>query len=87
MCLSTVEKRTAILHLTISSPSNGTIFIHRPFRLCMKSIRSVAIDLDRQVLSVQNLQRDLQNDGQQLSDLKADYQIQAAALLHRYDSG
>ncbi len=41
--------------------------------------------LHQQVLSVQNLQRDLRNDGQQLSDLKADHQSQAAASLHRYD--
>ena len=45
VCSSTVEKRTAILHLTISGPSNGAISMHRPFRLCMRSTKSAAVGL------------------------------------------
>lgn len=45
VCSSTAEKRTAILHLTISGRFNGAIFMHHPFRLCMRNTRSVAVDL------------------------------------------
>lgn len=44
VCLSTVGKRTAILHPIISGRSNGAISMHHPFRLCMRSTKSEAAD-------------------------------------------
>ena len=45
VCSSTAEKRTAILHPIISGRFNGAIFMHHPFRLCMRNTRSVEVGL------------------------------------------
>lgn len=45
VCSLIVGKHIAIRLLTISGLFNGVIFMHRPFQLCMRSTKSVAVGL------------------------------------------
>ena len=63
------------------------VLISQKHQVVAVNIVQAKVDMISNKKSIQNLQGDLRNNGQQLSDLKADHQSKAATPIYRYDCG